>query len=564
MRTQWVALSAIVLLLCIWLVPLTSMAEPGVSFEILQSYGYAHAASGNDYYCVAGIIQNTSTSNVEDIWIRARIFWSTGAKRGERTVNPVLPILRPDETSLFVACVEYCCPELIDYYTLDVIGVETSKEPYHDVSVVNDQEVTIGTTRRIYGEVLNTGNRVVDGGYLRLHAAFYDSNGQMLDWDWYYLLGFDYWSPWGHLAPGWKAPFYTQTSLFNSVASRQYWIQAELLEDGLYPVHLSVTHEAELGIGDWGQTVIHGMVTNNSDITVERFHSYAVFRDGLGRVVNFFRDYQSFGNEPLGPGETRGFEHTLWDVPESYAGFDMYAHCELTTTMAPPTPTSTVTPTPAVTSTPTPTTGWIRGIVWEDQDENGEKNAGELGIAGVDVTLKALPSMSIVIAMTTALDGMFEFGSVDPGSYMVEQTDLPGYESTTFNLQGVTVFANEEQWVEFGDYRLPTPTPTPTPTHTPTLPSYYYAHLSLLMKECDLPHLPTPTATPTRRPRPTRTPTPTRRPATCACYADLYNCSDFSTQAAAQACYDHCIAQGAGDIHRLDRDNDGIACESLP
>ncbi|GAG83978.1 unnamed protein product, partial [marine sediment metagenome] len=45
---------------------------------------------------------------------------------------------------------------------------------------------------------------------------------------------------------------------------------------------------------------------------------------------------------------------------------------------------------------------------------------------------------------------------------------------------------------------------------------------------------------------------------------NLYNCSDFSTQAAAQACYDYCISQGAGDIHDLDRDNDGIACESLP
>ena len=87
----------------------------------------------------------------------------------------------------------------------------------------------------------------------------------------------------------------------------------------------------------------------------------------------------------------------------------------------------------------------------------------------------------------------------------------------------------------------------PTPTHTLT---------------------PTATVTPTRRPTrtPTTTPTatPTTAPAPCACYANLYNCSDFSTQAEAQACYDHCIAQGAGDIHRLDADHDGIACESLP
>jgi len=41
------------------------------------------------------------------------------------------------------------------------------------------------------------------------------------------------------------------------------------------------------------------------------------------------------------------------------------------------------------------------------------------------------------------------------------------------------------------------------------------------------------------------------------------NCGDFSTQAEAQACF---IAAGgpARDPHRLDGDNDGIACESLP
>ncbi len=47
----------------------------------------------------------------------------------------------------------------------------------------------------------------------------------------------------------------------------------------------------------------------------------------------------------------------------------------------------------------------------------------------------------------------------------------------------------------------------------------------------------------------------------CPCNGDTMNCSDFRNQKAAQACYDHCKSQGFGDIHRLDRDNDGIACE---
>ncbi|WP_217895889.1 excalibur calcium-binding domain-containing protein [Marininema halotolerans] len=39
------------------------------------------------------------------------------------------------------------------------------------------------------------------------------------------------------------------------------------------------------------------------------------------------------------------------------------------------------------------------------------------------------------------------------------------------------------------------------------------------------------------------------------------DCSDFSTQAEAQAFF---IAAGPGDPHDLDRDGDGIACDTLP
>jgi micrococcal nuclease len=52
--------------------------------------------------------------------------------------------------------------------------------------------------------------------------------------------------------------------------------------------------------------------------------------------------------------------------------------------------------------------------------------------------------------------------------------------------------------------------------------------------------------------------------AVCSCTGDLYNCKDFKTQREAQACHDYCKSQGRGDIHRLDGDKDGIACEGLP
>lgn len=76
-----------------------------------------------------------------------------------------------------------------------------------------------------------------------------------------------------------------------------------------------------------------------------------------------------------------------------------------------------------------------------------------------------------------------------------------------------------------------------------------------------------PTVLPTARPttRPTERPTMTVPPSpVCDCSGDIYNCSHFPTQAAAQACYEYCRSLGKGDIHHLDGDNDGLACESLP
>jgi len=65
----------------------------------------------------------------------------------------------------------------------------------------------------------------------------------------------------------------------------------------------------------------------------------------------------------------------------------------------------------------------------------------------------------------------------------------------------------------------------------------------------------------------TPTPSPSAQPSPppCDCSGNIYNCSDFSTHAEAQACYEYCESLGRGDIHGLDgMDNDGIVCESLP
>lgn len=47
------------------------------------------------------------------------------------------------------------------------------------------------------------------------------------------------------------------------------------------------------------------------------------------------------------------------------------------------------------------------------------------------------------------------------------------------------------------------------------------------------------------------------------CSGNVYNCGDFSTHAEAQATYDYC-GGASNDIHGMDGDGDGVACESLP
>jgi hypothetical protein len=81
-------------------------------------------------------------------------------------------------------------------------------------------------------------------------------------------------------------------------------------------------------------------------------------------------------------------------------------------------------------------------------------------------------------------------------------------------------------------------------------------------------NLTTPTSVPTftMTPSPSRTPssTPTATPTftdPCGpCAATDCNCSDFDTQARAQAC----LTAFPGDPFNLDGNNDGVACESLP
>ena len=47
----------------------------------------------------------------------------------------------------------------------------------------------------------------------------------------------------------------------------------------------------------------------------------------------------------------------------------------------------------------------------------------------------------------------------------------------------------------------------------------------------------------------------------CSCRTDRYNCADFETRRKARELYECCIKKVGYDVHNLDGDSDGIACE---
>lgn len=67
-------------------------------------------------------------------------------------------------------------------------------------------------------------------------------------------------------------------------------------------------------------------------------------------------------------------------------------------------------------------------------------------------------------------------------------------------------------------------------------------------------------STPEKEPESEDEPEPT---SSYTCSSNKYNCSDFSTQAQAQSVFDQCGGVD-NDVHKLDNNKDGEACESLP
>jgi len=94
----------------------------------------------------------------------------------------------------------------------------------------------------------------------------------------------------------------------------------------------------------------------------------------------------------------------------------------------------------------------ICGTVFQDADGDGKRDADELGIPDVPVTLDGVATVSrMYSSATTDLYGNYTFSTTIPGIHTIFETDSDGYFSTTPNEVHVEMLLGHGYRVEFGD-----------------------------------------------------------------------------------------------------------------
>jgi len=98
---------------------------------------------------------------------------------------------------------------------------------------------------------------------------------------------------------------------------------------------------------------------------------------------------------------------------------------------APNVRTVTVATTPVTNQNFGDTPGGISGTVYEDRNNDGIKQSGEPGIAGVTVTLFDAVTGAVVGTTTTAADGTYNFNGLPAGTYRVVESQPTGFTDGT-------------------------------------------------------------------------------------------------------------------------------------
>lgn len=193
---------------------------------------------------------------------------------------------------------------------------------------------------------------------------------------------------------------------------------------------------------------------------------------------------------------------------------------------------------------------------------------GFTGLVGIFGDVDTEPNTDLEVANLVASDEDSAESTLEPTKIASTDTSIP---TDTLTPVGTDTVEPTEDAPEPTDTVRPSDTRTPLPTDT-TAPQATNTPRPAAIQSTNTPIPSTNTPRPATNtlipptntlPPPTNTlppPTPTFD-AAGQCSADIYNCGDFSSQPASQAMFDSCQAAGYGDAHRLDFNNNNIACE---
>lgn len=155
--------------------------------------------------------------------------------------------------------------------------------------------------------------------------------------------------------------------------------------------------------------------------------------------------------------------------------------------------------------------GTIQGLKFSDANNNGVRDGGEGGLAGVQIQLTNVTT-GVLSTANTDSNGNYRFTNLAPGTYRVREISPSGFSQSTTNPADIVLASGATvSGIDFGNFRqtfTPSPTPTPEPTPTPA-PAPAPAPT------------PAPAPVPTPGPSPSPTPIPTPVPTDLACPADF-------------------------------------------
>ncbi|MCA9097364.1 MAG: hypothetical protein KDA36_03225, partial [Planctomycetaceae bacterium] len=87
--------------------------------------------------------------------------------------------------------------------------------------------------------------------------------------------------------------------------------------------------------------------------------------------------------------------------------------------------------------------GTFSGVIFNDLNQDGVKDANEQGIFGVTVTLESTDMQGVLLTTTTAADGTYQFTNIGPGEYQLIESQPTGFFDLDFDSAPIGTVVND-------------------------------------------------------------------------------------------------------------------------